>query len=115
LTFSPESPCVDKEVGCKYRREKTWFKEQQSCGCEAVDTRVRTGLILARRPKLTASWKSEGKGVCWFFVDILIVLLVLGAVDLNPGPQSEREKLDQILVYMRCQESDSPTQFDTSL
>jgi len=43
------------------------------------------------------------------------VLLVIRGVDLNPGPQSEREKLDQILAHMRCQESGSPTQFDFSL
>jgi hypothetical protein len=76
---------------------------------------VRTGLFLARKSKLIATWESEGKCVCWFLEDILIVLLVIGGVDLNPGTQSEREKLDQILAYMRCQESGSPTQFDLSL
>jgi len=76
---------------------------------------VRTGLFLARRPKLITSCESDDKVVCWFLVDILIVLLVIGAVVLNPGPQSEREKLDQIIAYMRCQERDSPTQFDFSL
>jgi len=76
---------------------------------------VRTGLFLAWGSKFIASWESEGEGVCWFLVDILIVLLVIGAVDLNPGPQSKREKLDQILAYMRCQESDRPAQFYFSL
>jgi hypothetical protein len=60
---------------------------------------MRTGLFLARRLKLIATWDSEGKGVCWFLGDILIVLLEIR--ELNPGPQSEREKLDQILAHMR--------------
>jgi hypothetical protein len=71
--------------------------------------------FLARRPKLIATWESEGIGFCWFLGDILIMLLVVRGVDLNPGPQSEQDKLDQILAYMRSQESGSPTQFDFSL
>jgi len=61
------------------------------------------------RSKLIATWDSERKGVCWFRGDIIIVLLVIRGVDLNPGPNSGRLKLDQILAHMRRQESGSAT------
>jgi hypothetical protein len=33
-----------------------------------------------------------------------VVLLVVGGVELNPGPTVEQEKLDQIVTHVRNQE-----------
>jgi hypothetical protein len=35
------------------------------------------------------------------------VLLVIGGVEVNPGPQVEQGKIDQILSYVKNQEKES--------
>jgi hypothetical protein len=43
----------------------------------------------------------------WFLGVVVAVLLVMGGVEVNPGPQVEQEKIDQILVYVKNQEKES--------
>jgi hypothetical protein len=44
---------------------------------------------------------------CWFVGLVIMVLLVVGRVELNPGPTVEQEKIDQILTHVRNQEKES--------
>jgi hypothetical protein len=41
---------------------------------------------------------------CWFVGLVMMALLVVGGVELNPGPAVKQEKLDQILTHVRNQE-----------
>jgi hypothetical protein len=43
----------------------------------------------------------------WFWGLVLIVMLVIGGVEVNPGPPVEQEKIDQILIHMQNQEKES--------
>jgi uncharacterized coiled-coil DUF342 family protein len=38
---------------------------------------------------------------------VTAVLLVIGGVEVNPGPQAEQTKIDQILTYVKNQEWES--------
>jgi hypothetical protein len=38
---------------------------------------------------------------------VITVLLVIGGVEVNPGPQVEQGKIDQILAYVKNQENES--------
>jgi hypothetical protein len=69
--------------------------------------RARIGSFLARKPKVRASQEEEGEGACWFLGLILMVILVIGGVEPNPGPHSEQDKLDKILANLRNQEFES--------
>jgi hypothetical protein len=43
----------------------------------------------------------------WFFGLVVAVLLVIGGVEANSGPQVEEGKIDQILSYVKNQEKES--------
>jgi hypothetical protein len=49
----------------------------------------------------TGGWKVETDGwQTWFWGLVLIVLLVIGGVEANPGPSMEQEKFDHIITHM---------------
>jgi hypothetical protein len=63
-------------------------------------------------------WRRMDKGVrakrresgllqVWFLGVVVAVLLVIGGVEMNPGPAVEQGKIDQILAYVKNQEKDS--------
>jgi hypothetical protein len=57
--------------------------------------------------KKTAATQEVMEGnQCWFVGLVIMVLLVVGDVELNPGPTVEQEKLDQILTHVRNQEKE---------
>jgi hypothetical protein len=43
----------------------------------------------------------------WFLGLEVAILLVIGGVEANPGPQVEQGKIDQILSYVKNQEKES--------
>jgi hypothetical protein len=43
----------------------------------------------------------------WFSGLVLAIILVIGGVEVNPGPQADQAKIDQILAYVKNQEKDS--------
>jgi hypothetical protein len=43
----------------------------------------------------------------WFLGLVIMVLLVTGGVELNPGPLVNQGKIDQILAHVRHQEKES--------
>ena len=55
-------------------------------------------MYLARTRKVSSKKDCGGCGDCWFFGIALIVLLVMEEVDINPGPPSELDKIDQIVL-----------------
>jgi hypothetical protein len=58
--------------------------------------------------KKTAATQEVMEGnQCWFVGLVIMVSLVVGGVELNPGPTVEEEKVDQILTHVRNQERES--------
>jgi hypothetical protein len=55
-------------------------------------------MYLARTRKVTSKKDCGGYGDCWLFGRALIVLLVMGEVDINPGPPAEQDEIDQIVL-----------------
>jgi hypothetical protein len=53
--------------------------------------------------------KGQESGVLkiWFLGVVVAVLLVIGGVEVNPGPPTEQGKIDKILAYVRNQEKES--------
>jgi hypothetical protein len=43
----------------------------------------------------------------WFSGLVLVIILVIGGVEVNPGPQTDQAKIDQILAYVKNQKKDS--------
>jgi hypothetical protein len=43
----------------------------------------------------------------WFLGLVIMVLLVTGGVELNPGPPVDQGKTDKILAHVRHQEKES--------
>jgi hypothetical protein len=78
---------------------------------------VDIGTYHARIGSFAASYtrKNTTKGLkvemvgwkTWFWGLLQIVMLVIGGVEVNPGPPAEQEKTNQILIHMRNQEKDS--------
>jgi hypothetical protein len=65
--------------------------------------RARIGSSAAKYKKkdTTERWKVGTDGwQTWFWGLVLIVLLVIGGVEANPGPPVEQEKFDKILIHM---------------
>ena len=60
--------------------------------------RDRIGSFPAWRPKARGTQWTEGGWFCWFLGVTLIVLLVIGGTELNPGFHSKQDKLDTIIV-----------------
>jgi hypothetical protein len=72
--------------------------------------RARIGSFAAKykQKDTTEGWKVETDGwQTWFWGSVLIVLLVIGGVEENPGPSVEQEKFDQIITHMRNQEKET--------
>jgi hypothetical protein len=60
------------------------------------------------------SWyhRRQGEGVIWFLRLILILLLVIGGVELNPGLPCKQDELNQILAHVRSgMQKESHTNF----
>jgi hypothetical protein len=55
-------------------------------------------MYVARTRKVSSKKDCRGHGDCCFFGLALIVLLVMEEVDINPGPPSEQDKIDQIVL-----------------
>jgi hypothetical protein len=72
-------------------------------GVDIGTYRARTGTFRVSSVKKTAATQEVMGGNQRSFVGLVImVLLVVGGVEMNPGPTVEQEKLDQILT---CEES----------
>jgi hypothetical protein len=57
------------------------------------------------RKNTTGELKVETTGwQIWFWGLLLIVMLVIGGVEVNPGPPVEQEKINKILIHMQNQE-----------
>jgi hypothetical protein len=72
--------------------------------------RARIGSFAAKYKKkdTTEGWKVGTDGwQTWFWGFVLIVSLVIGGVEANPGPSVEQDKFDQIITHMRNQEKES--------
>jgi hypothetical protein len=53
---------------------------------------------MVRTRKVSSKKDCGGLGDCRFFEIALIVLLVIEEVDINPGPPSEQDKIDQMVL-----------------
>jgi hypothetical protein len=51
--------------------------------------------------------QESGSAKMWFIGLVTVVLLVIGGMGVNPGPQVEQVKIDQILAYAKNQEEES--------
>jgi uncharacterized tellurite resistance protein B-like protein len=79
-------------------------------GIDIVTYRARIG-GLGLRKKLDRGVQVKGQESSliktWFLGLVIAVLLVIGGVEVNPGPQVEQGKIDQILAYVKNQEKES--------
>jgi hypothetical protein len=55
-------------------------------------------MYVVRTRKMSSKKDCGGPGDCRSFETALIVLLVIEEVDINPGPPSEQDKIDQIVL-----------------
>jgi hypothetical protein len=63
---------------------------------------ARIGTFRVSSVKKTAATQEVMEGNQWWFVGLVImILLVVGRVELYPGPTVEQEKLEQILTHVR--------------
>jgi hypothetical protein len=56
---------------------------------------------------LSRKRQDSGSAKVWFIGLVTVILLVIGGVEVNPGPQVEQAKIDQILTYVKNQEKES--------
>jgi hypothetical protein len=78
-------------------------------GIDTVTYRARIGGFVVGR-KMDSGIRVKGQNgmiKIWFFGLVVAVLLVIGGVEANPGPQVEQGKIDQILSYVKNQEKES--------
>jgi hypothetical protein len=74
-------------------------------GVDVVTYQARIGTVRVSSVKKTAATQEVMEGnQCWFVGLVIVVLLVVGGVELNPGPTVEQENLDQIVTHVRNQE-----------
>jgi hypothetical protein len=64
----------------------------------AYEDRTQIGMYMARTRKVSSKKDCGGHSDCWFFGIALIVLLVMEEADINPGPLSEQDKINQIVL-----------------
>jgi hypothetical protein len=71
---------------------------------------TRTGGFAAKKKvESGCSRKRQESGTdkVWIIEIVTVILLVIGGVEVNPGPQAEQAKIDQILTYVKNQEKES--------
>jgi hypothetical protein len=69
--------------------------------------RARIGTFYGVRMRMTLRGSKEVDGKIWFIGLVLAVLLVVGGVEMNPVPQAELDKIDQILAHVKNQERET--------
>jgi hypothetical protein len=64
-------------------------------GVDIVTYRARiSGFVLGNKVE-------SGSAKVWFIGLVILVLVMIGGVETNPGPQVEQVKIDQTLVYVK--------------
>jgi hypothetical protein len=92
------------ELSSSSGREQTCFRITR-VGVDIGTYRTRIGTFRVSSLKKTAVTHVVMEGnQCWFVGLVMMALLVVGGVELNPGPAVKQEKLDQILTHVRNQE-----------
>jgi hypothetical protein len=79
-------------------------------GVDIVTYRARIGGFVSGNKGecgVTKKRQDSGQAKDWFIGLVTAVLLVIGGVEVNPGPQAEQTKIDQILTYVKNQERES--------
>jgi hypothetical protein len=78
-------------------------------GVDIVTYRARIGGFVPGNKGeggVTKKRQDSGLAKVWFIGLVTAVLLVIGGVEVNPGPQAEQTKIDQILTYVKNQEKE---------
>jgi hypothetical protein len=66
--------------------------------------KVESGMLKKRQER--------GSAKLWFIGLVIVILLVIGGVEVNPGPQAEQTKIDQTSVRQKAGEEEQGDQTD---